>query len=138
MIIKFDEIDFAFSIASAGGVGENEAYIDRSSGKIYWYSAFGDNEEELPDDIDDEKYLSVPHKNELGLGKPLVMDFAREVMPEYAQEISDIFNRKGAYAKFRALLESTDYIDQWYAFETAATDHALREWCNENNIEIEG
>jgi hypothetical protein len=92
----------------------------------------------LPDDIDDEKYVAVPHKNELGLGKPLVMDFANQVMPEYAQEISDIFYRKGAYAKFRALLEKADYIDQWYAFEAATNDHVLRQWCIENKIEIQG
>jgi hypothetical protein len=28
---------------------ENEAYLDRQSGKIYWHSEFGDNDEELPD-----------------------------------------------------------------------------------------
>jgi len=32
-------------------MGENEAYLDRLSGKIYWHSELGDNDEELPDDI---------------------------------------------------------------------------------------
>lgn len=137
MVFKYQDVDFAFSFVSAGGMGENEAYLDRSSGKIYWYSAFGDNEEELPDDLDDEKYLAVPHKNELGLGKPLVIDFAYEVMPEYAQEISTIFTKKGAYSKFRALLERTDYIDKWYDYETKSNSNALRKWCTENKIEIQ-
>jgi hypothetical protein len=60
------------------GKGENEAYLDRQSGKIYWHSEFGDNDEELPDNIDDEKYISIPDKRGLDLGKPLVLDFARE------------------------------------------------------------
>tara|TARA_R110001592_G_C13136386_1_gene746993 strand:+ start:1944 stop:2243 length:300 start_codon:yes stop_codon:yes gene_type:complete len=94
MVIKFQDVDFAFSFVSSGGVGEHEAYIDRESGKIYWYSAFGDSEEDLPDDLGNEKYISIPHKNELGLGKPLVIDFANEVMPDYAEEISNIFSRK--------------------------------------------
>ena len=29
-------------------------------------------DEELPDDIEDEKYIAIPHKKELDLGKPLV------------------------------------------------------------------
>ena len=49
-------------------MGENEAYLDRQSGKIYWHSEVGDNDEELPDDIDDEKYISIPDKRELNLG----------------------------------------------------------------------
>lgn len=137
MKFKYEDIDFAFSFVNAAGIGENEAYIDRSSGKIYWHSDFADNEEELPDDLDDEKYVTVPHKNQLGLGKPLVLEFAHEVMPEYAEEISNIFSKKGAYTKFRNLLERTNYIDQWYAYEAKSNDTALRQWCSENNIEIQ-
>lgn len=36
---------------------------------MYWYSEFDDDEEELPEDIDDEKYIGIPHKTELDLGK---------------------------------------------------------------------
>jgi hypothetical protein len=71
----------AFEFVSGGGMGENEAYLDRQSGKIYWHSEAGDNNEELPDDIDDERYISIPDKRELDLGKPLVLDFAREFLP---------------------------------------------------------
>ena len=28
-----------------------------SRGKIYWHSEFGDNDEKLPDDIDDKKHI---------------------------------------------------------------------------------
>jgi hypothetical protein len=55
---------------------------DRQSGKIYWHSEFGDNDEELPDDIDNEKYIAIPDKRALDLGKPLVLDFAREFLPD--------------------------------------------------------
>jgi hypothetical protein len=50
---------------SSAGMGENEAYLDRQSGKIYWHSEFGYNDEELHDDIDDEKYIAIPNKIEL-------------------------------------------------------------------------
>ncbi len=59
----------------------NQAYLDKETGKIYWHSDFGDNFEELPEDIDDAKYIEIPHKNELELGKRLVLDFVYENLP---------------------------------------------------------
>ena len=85
-------------------MGENEAYLDRQSGKIYWHSEFGDNDEELPDDIDDKKYILIPDTRELDLGKPLVLDFAREFIPDDYDEVRRIFSRRGAYRRYKALL----------------------------------
>src|SRR5262249_59662222 len=87
-----------------GGMGEKEAYLDRQSGKIYWHSESGDHDEELPDDIDDEKYISIPDKRELDLGKPLVLDFAREFLPVDYDEVRHIFSRRGAYRRYKDLL----------------------------------
>jgi hypothetical protein len=53
MVVSFSDLQLAFEFVSSGGMGENEAYLDRQSGKIYWHSEVGDNDEELPDDIDD-------------------------------------------------------------------------------------
>src|SRR5882762_1780239 len=49
MPVSFSDVQLAFEFVSSGGMGENEAYLDRQSGKIYWHSEFGDNDEELPD-----------------------------------------------------------------------------------------
>ena len=39
--------------------------------------------EPLPEDIDDgERYVPLPHKNDLGLGKPLILRFTNEFLPE--------------------------------------------------------
>ena len=48
MPVSFSDLQLAFEFVSSGGMGENEAYLDRQSGKIYWHSEFGDNDEELP------------------------------------------------------------------------------------------
>src|SRR5215467_13065030 len=69
MPVSFLDLQLAFEFVSSGGTGENEAYLDRQSGKIYWHSEFGDNDEELPNDIDDKKYILIPDKRELDLGK---------------------------------------------------------------------
>jgi hypothetical protein len=53
--------------------------------------------DELPDDIeDDEKYIAIPDKRELGLGKPLALEFAREFLPGDFDDVRHIFDRKGA------------------------------------------
>jgi hypothetical protein len=116
----------------------NQAFLNKETGKIYWYSEYGDNEEELPEDIDDEKYLEIPHKNELELGKRLVLDFAYEHLPDEADKIVAIFQKKGAYSKFKTLLERKGVIDKWYEYEAQAQEKALRTWCKENEIEIHG
>ena len=104
MPVSFSDLQLAFEFVSSGGMGENEAYLDRQSGKIYWHSEFGDNDEELPNDIDDEKYISIPDKRELDLGKPLVLDFAREFLPVDYNEVRHIFSRRGAYRRYKDLL----------------------------------
>jgi hypothetical protein len=106
--------------------------------KIYWHSGFGDNDEELPDDIDDEKYIAIPDKKELDLGKPLVLDFAREFLPDDYDEVRHIFSRRGAYRRFKDLLVRRGAIDQWEDFSNKAEEAALREWCAENGIELTG
>ena len=95
MAVSFSDRRLAFEFVNSSGMGENEAYLDRQSGKIYWHSEFGDNDKELPNDIDDEKYISIPHKRELALGRLLVLDFAREFLRVDYDEVRDIFSWKG-------------------------------------------
>jgi len=104
MPISFQEILDALEFVSMdGGLGEHWAVLCRQTGKIYWRSEFSDLDElndELPDDIDDdEKYVAIPNKRELGLGKPSVLDFAREFLPNDFNEIRYIFSKRGAYPK---------------------------------------
>jgi hypothetical protein len=137
-IVEFKEIEEAFDFVSFAQMYENQAFLDKESGKIYWHSEYGDNEEELPEDLDNEKYIEIPHKNELGLGKDLVLDFAYEYLPNEAEEVELIFRRKGAYSKFKTLLERKGVLDKWYEYESEAQEKALREWCDENEIQIKG
>jgi Uncharacterised protein family (UPF0158) len=138
MTVSFSDLQLACEFVSSGGMGENEAYLDRQSGKIYWHSEFGDNDEELPDDIDEEKYISIPDKRELDLGKPLVLDFAREFLPDDYDEVRHIFSRRGAYRRYKELLVRRDALERWYDFSNKSEAAALREWCAENGIDLSG
>ena len=136
MPISFGELQDAFLFTSFGSPSENAAYLDRHSGKFYYYSAYGDNEQELPEDIDDEKYIAIPHKNDLGLGTSQVFDFVREFLPDDYDEVRRIFRRKGAYGGYKAMLVRRGALDRWYDFSNRAEESALREWCTENEIEL--
>ena len=138
MAVEFKDIVDAFDFVSFGQMYTHQAFLNKETGKIYWHSEFGDNEEELPEDLDDEKYIEIPHKNELELGKSLVLDFAYEHLPDETNKIKEIFRKKGAYSKFKSLLERKGVIEKWYEYESRAHEKALRTWCKENGIKIHG
>ena len=137
MPVSLKDILGAFEFVSAGGIGEHQAFLCKQSGKIYWHSELSDDLDELPDDIDDsEKYVQIPNKRELDLGKPLVLNFARQFLPDYFDEVRQIFSSRGAYARFKDLLDRRGALDQWYDFEAKAEERALRMWCDLNSIEV--
>ncbi|MDN3278079.1 hypothetical protein QWJ07_27705 [Frankia sp. RB7] len=143
MPVSFEDILQAFEFANTSGdMGEFRAFVCRQTGNFYYQTDFLDSMElndELPDDIDDEeKYLALPDKRELDLGKPLVLAFAGEYLPDDFDDVRYFFNKRGAYSKFKALLARRGAIDRWHAFEAKATEQALRDWCALNEIEIVG
>ena len=136
MDISFNEIEDAFFYVSMGPMYSHSAILCRETGEIFYTSDIGDSDE-LPDDVDDpDKFISIPHKNELDLGKSLVLDFTSENLPNELEKVYSIFRRKGAYSRFKELLETKDLLDTWYKYENTHQKEALREWCHKNNINI--
>ena len=101
MTVDFNELLEAFEFVSFGSMCEIEAYLCKQTGTVYFHFEDGDDPEKLPDDIEDEeKYISIPHKNDLNLGKRLVLDFVYQQIPNEIDEIQEIFSKKGAYSIF--------------------------------------
>lgn len=136
MSVKFEDLQLAFDFVNFGGLGENQAFLDTQTGQTYLHSEFADNFEELPEDLDDERYIEIPHKNELNLGKPMVLDFVGQFLPDDYDEVRDIFRRRGAYGQFKAMLARRGALDRWYDFSAKAEEAALRAWCADNAIEL--
>jgi len=137
MPVSLNDLREAFEFVCAGGGGENQAFLCKQSGKLYCHSELCDDLDILPDDIDDsEKFLPIPDRRELDLGKPLALDFARQFLPGDFDNVRQIFSRKGAYARFKDLLDRRGMLDQWYAFEAEAEESALKMWCELNSIEV--
>jgi hypothetical protein len=136
MVISFNEIEDAFFYVSIDQMYMHSAILCRETGEIFYTSEMGDSDE-LPADIyDPDKYISIPHKNELALGKSLALNFTSEHLPDELEKVYSIFRRKGAYSIFKELLEAKGLLDTWYKYEESRQKEALRDWCYENNINI--
>lgn len=137
--VSLDDLDSAMEWVSSGFM-DNQAYVCRESGKIYWISGEPgvlDEEDEIPDDIDDlDKYVLVPSKRDLDLGSHLVFDFTVRYLPKHYDQVRDMFRRKGAYGRFKGLLERQDKVDAWHAFSDEQAVKALKEWCKEEDLQI--
>lgn len=137
MAIKFSDVADLFEYVNSGSPSDYQGYICKVTGKTYFYSEFGDNEEELPEDIDDEeKYLAIPYKNDLDLGRELVFEFIQEYLPSAYENVRSMFRSKGAYTKFKVLIENAGSTEKWYQFESKRIEQALREWALAQDIEI--
>ena len=119
--------------AAVGSGSDNRAYVDLETGKIYLVSSELELEEEVPDDLEEsDRYLAVPGKNDLDLGRRLVERFLQERLPGDVEQVRAFFRHKGAYRRLKVLLADRGLLEQGYAFEQAETTAALRAWCQEN------
>ncbi len=132
-----DALQSALQWTSSGAPTENEAFLSRSTGELFFRSILDDFGEELPNDINDEaSYVCVPHKNDLDLGRSLVMAFAQEHAARHLNEIASLFGQRGAYANFKKFLERTQQLDHWYEYESVAIKKALKAWASENGFTV--
>lgn len=135
--MTYDTIEEAFLFVSSAPPFEHMAVVNRATGESFYASAMAGNNE-IPEDVDEsDDYLGIPHKNDLDLGRPLVMDFVDSRCPEETDQVLTIFRRPGAYGRFKDLLERKNLLEEWYAFEQQRTRAALLRWCEENGIVLE-
>lgn len=135
--MKFSDIEDAFLFVGSGQYGENSAILCKSTGHIYYRSEYGDIDDDLPDEeFDPNIHVHIPHKNELGLGKDLVFEFVEQHIPDEYHTVNDIFRKRGAYSRFKALLGSKGLLESWYEFENQRVKTAIIQWCQTNGIHV--
>jgi hypothetical protein len=135
--ITLETLESALEWSSSGAPFENQALLSRVTGELFLKSMQGEFGEELPNDIEDgTAYVAVPHKNDLDLGRRLVSGFVEENAPTHLRTIESFFRQRGAYAKFKALLERANLLDRWFEYEAAATKRALAVWAGENGFTV--
>jgi hypothetical protein len=100
MALTYYDLSIAFEFVSSAEAGDYEGFVCRKTGKIYLRAGeFGDplpDEDQLPEDLDqNEQYVAFPNKRDFDLGKPLVLDFAREFLADDFEEVRRIFSKRG-------------------------------------------
>ena len=134
--VVYEDLEQAFDFASAGEIVQASAFVSRESGRIYWVSDDLE-EEELPDNLEDtEHYAEVPTKRSLGLGKHLVLRFMSKELTEKFDVVDGFFRRRGAYGRFKDLLEENGVLEKWYRFEEESIREALCAWAEEEDITV--
>ena len=135
--VKYNDLSAAFDFVGSGAPMEHNAYISLDTGEIYWTSELNPMDEEVPADLEaSDRYIAIPHKNDLDLGRNLALRFAAQELPESYELVEGFFRRKGAYSRFKQLLESEGVLEKWYKFEMEAVEKVLRDWCAECDIQI--
>lgn len=138
--VALDELILALDWVSDLSNSENMAFVCRESGRVYMTSEedFGvELEPDLPSDIDDvEKYAIVPSRQDLRLGKRLAVRFVQTSLPERLEETYEMFGARGAYARFKDMLEREQALDAWHAFEAEAVERGLREWADSEALAV--
>jgi len=135
--VTYDDLLLAFEFVGSAPPMENSAYVSLDTGEVLWTSDLDAIDNEVPDDIEiSDRYVAVPHKNDLDLGRNLALHFVAQVLPDDFERARSFFQHKGAYAQFKRLLESAGALERWYKFEEESVNSALRKWCSQNGIEL--
>jgi len=138
MRVNLEELLEALEYVSSVGIGtvDAAAYISRDTGSVYFVGTDMEPEEGAPEDLEtSDRYVAVPSKQELDLGKRVALAFAEAHVPEQYEHIRSIFSRPGAYARFKDLLEAGGHLTAWYEFEHNAQREALSDWCATQGFE---
>ncbi|MEJ8857901.1 hypothetical protein WKW79_25255 [Variovorax robiniae] len=136
VFVNLDDLQHALDVVSMTPDFGNAAYVSRVTGEVHMWSDAADFDP-LPVDVEDDSlYIAVPDKRELDLGQQLVFSFVEEHLGASADAVRDIFRKRGAYGKFKDLLDRRGLLQAWYDFEAAETEKALRAWGEENGLAI--
>jgi hypothetical protein len=136
--VKLGDLEAALMFVSSGSPNENNAYISRATGEIFWESEdLGIDDQELPADLGNpDDYIAVPHKTELELGKRLILRFVDREIPDEYDEVENIFRHKGGYSRYKALLERKNKLEAWHKYEEDETKAALRDWSEDEGAVV--
>jgi hypothetical protein len=133
--VSLEELLVAFEWVGAADAAalDCDAYVSKLTGKVHWS---GDGvDEELPEDIEDESiYVAVPHKSEFDLGRSLALRFAEDRLPHSYETVYQYFQKRGAYSRFKTLLERVGELEAWHRYEENAIEEALRDWSEEHGF----
>ena len=134
-MVKFSDLEDAFLFVSSSPYGEHSAYLNKDTGEIKYQSEMGGIDEMTDEEVEGDEWLDIPHKNDLDLGRQLVFEFVETHLADKYEGVRQMFRSPGAYGRFKTLLETKGLLETWYEFENRRQQEALKEWCEENEVQ---
>jgi hypothetical protein len=135
--VKADDLIEALDWIQADIQSDHAAYVERATGEVICFSP--ELDEDDPEDFEnDERFLAVPNRFDLELGARTALDFARSHMPDDAERVASYFRGKGAFRRFKDLLDLRGQTEAWYEFEHHAAKLAFKAWCEAHGFELVG
>jgi len=80
-MIKFADIQNAFFFVSSDSYGMHSAILEKNTGLICSRSEMGDLDEMSDMELDPDSSITIPHRNDLNLGRALVYDIIAKHLP---------------------------------------------------------
>ena len=84
----------------------------------------------------EDKYLKLPGKYEVN-DYEIMEAFCLQLPPSKSQEFLSAIRGRGAFRRFRHMLEDSLLLEQWYRFEQEAQREIALAWCSENKVQYE-
>ena len=114
-------------------------FYNKITGELEYFNS----EQENPNDFDideideDENFVALPSKysiDDYGIMKDFM--FAQKDKKIH-DAIYDAIHQKGAFRKFRQVVEQTGILQKWYEFRNKEYEDIVKEWCETNGLEWE-
>jgi hypothetical protein len=131
--VQRDQLVLAVEHVTGGEAIGASAFIDHSTGAILFGGA--DLDVSLPVDVyEDERYIPVPTKKELGLGREMALSFSHQHAPHLLESVEHIFATAGAFGRFKHLMHEHGLLKDWYAYQEDRLSSAVQEWAEQHGL----
>ena len=134
--VDLDELEKAAMMVEDGN-GMATAMVSRETGMIHLLNdEYMDEEAPMPSASGgDNGYVPVPPAGTLGIGDGLVLRFAATHLADEQDRVRDLFRDRNTEG-FARLLDERGAGEAWERFHDEATRTALRNWCEENGLQL--
>ncbi len=117
---------------------ESSCYFNKETNKILWYSEYNE-ENSTYTDVDEENDNIISMFNYFTKNDYTIMqDFIVTIKDiSIKDELYRVTSGKGAFNRFRNVLEQNNIVDDWYKYRDDRYKDIAKEWCIVNNIKFE-
>ena len=110
---------------------ENEDLSDSAE----WYVEAVSRAKQYLENQDD--YLPLPEKYDFNEYRIIEKFISNVAVPKQSEILSQAIQGKGAFRRFKDMLEKLELVDQWYKFREQKLREFVELWCKENKIDFE-